>query len=256
MMVRYPDYQVYSEEPAHTKPTSLGLANFEQAPIAKDANLPLSTSRSAWLSAQVSNLEGKDRQGKITRAPYGPNTFSKPPSLRVNRLEASNVPSLLKVMQLPLEWLRLVSDKGMVCPETVSFTREELWVSYNPWSRGCSPSSQTWTGGLLMCLVAWPKLSSPTYGAKTPACWKLLQRYLIESCRSLEDLEIQVIALLSHLQWQERDDYIARLHSHVPQTTSTELQGNTYLMRCWCLGLWNGSREMSPLGPTLSCWTL
>ena len=62
------------------------------------------------------------------------------------------------------------------------------------WSRGCSPSSQTWTGGLLMCLVALPKLFSPTYGAKTPSLLETL------SCRSLEDLEIQFTALLSHLQ--------------------------------------------------------
>ena len=27
-------------------------------------------------------------------------------------------------------------------------------------------------------------------------------------------------------------------------------------MRRWCFGLWNRSREMSPYGPTLSCWTL
>ena len=36
-------YQVYSEEPAPTNPTSLGMANYQQAQIAKHANLPLMT---------------------------------------------------------------------------------------------------------------------------------------------------------------------------------------------------------------------
>ena len=44
VMARYPNYQVYSEEPAPTKPTLLGMANYQQAQIAKHANLPLSLS--------------------------------------------------------------------------------------------------------------------------------------------------------------------------------------------------------------------
>ena len=43
-MARYPDYQVYSEEPAHTKPISFGLANCQPVQIAKDANLLMSPS--------------------------------------------------------------------------------------------------------------------------------------------------------------------------------------------------------------------
>ena len=45
VMARYPTHQVYSEEPAFTKPTSLGMANYQQAQIAKhdkSTTVPLS----------------------------------------------------------------------------------------------------------------------------------------------------------------------------------------------------------------------
>ena len=45
------------------------------------------------------------------------------------------------------------------------------------------------------------------------------QRYLLESCHSLEELEIQVTALFSHLKLRERDGYLSRLNSHVPIAT-------------------------------------
>ena len=38
-------------------------------------------------------------------------------------------------------------------------------------------------------------------------------RYLLESCRSMEELEIQVTALFSQLKLRERDGYLSRLHS-------------------------------------------
>ena len=53
VMARYPGYQVESSDPAPTKPTSLGLANFQQAKPAKDANLPLSPSIEAWFICQA-----------------------------------------------------------------------------------------------------------------------------------------------------------------------------------------------------------
>ena len=58
-MARYPDYQV---EPTPNKPTSLGLAKFQQAKLEKEPNLPLSPSLEVWLTVQAQILEGKDRQ--------------------------------------------------------------------------------------------------------------------------------------------------------------------------------------------------
>ena len=57
---------------------------------------------------------------------YGPKTFPRLPSLRANRFEPSNAPSLLRAGQLPPEWHRLVSEQGRITPETVSFTRGEF----------------------------------------------------------------------------------------------------------------------------------
>ena len=101
VMARYPGYQVESSDPAPTKPTSLGLANFQQAKPAKDANLPLSPSIEAWLICQAQAIEGKDRLGKVTKAPLGPKAYHKLPSLKAERFEPSNAPSLLRVGQLP-----------------------------------------------------------------------------------------------------------------------------------------------------------
>ena len=48
------------------------------------------------------------------------------------------------------------------------------------------------------------------------------QRYLLESCRSMEELEIQVTVLFSHLKM--RDAYLSKLHSHVPLATRKDLR--------------------------------
>ena len=50
------------------------------------------------------------------------------------------------------------------------------------------------------------------------------QRYLLESCRSMEELEIQVTALFSHFKLRERDGYLSRLNPHVPLATRKDLR--------------------------------
>ena len=126
VMARYPGYQVEPSEPAPTKPTSLGLTNFQQTKPEKEANLPLYPSLEAWLTCQAQTLEGKDRYGRVIKPPLGQKTYPKLPSLKAERFEPSNAPSLLRVGQLPPEWHRLVSDQGRISPETVSFTRAEF----------------------------------------------------------------------------------------------------------------------------------
>ena len=126
---RYPDYQVELSEPTPNKPTLLGLAKFQQAKPEKEPNLPLSPSLEAWLTVQAQTLEGKDRQGKVTRLAYGPKAFPKLPSLRANQFEPSNTPSLLRASQLPPEWHRLVSDQGKICPETKFLKGGVRWAT-------------------------------------------------------------------------------------------------------------------------------
>ena len=85
VMARHPGYQVEPSDPAPTKPTSLGLANFQQAKPAKEANLPLSPSIEACLTCQAQAIEGKDRLGKAIKAPLGPKAYPKLPSLKAER---------------------------------------------------------------------------------------------------------------------------------------------------------------------------
>ena len=70
-MARYPGYQVESSDPAPIKPTSLGLANFQQAKPEKEANLPLSPSLEAWLTCQWSgtNSRGERPAWESLKAP-------------------------------------------------------------------------------------------------------------------------------------------------------------------------------------------
>ena len=183
VMARYPGYQVESSDPAPTKPTSLGLANFQQVKPAKEANLPLSPSIEAWLICQAQAIEGKDRLGKVIKAPLGPKTYPKLPSLKAERFEPSNAPSLLRVGQLPPEWHRLVADQGKISPETISFTRTEFGEDMQS---HLSQDENLQLAGIYS------------------------QRYLLESCRSLEELEIQVTSLFSQFKLRERVMLLSR----------------------------------------------
>ena len=161
VMVRYPGYQVESSDPAPTKPTSLGLANFQQAKPAKDANLPLSPSIEAWLICQAQAIEGKDRLGKVTKAPLGPKTYPKLPSLKAERFEPSNAPSFLRVGQLPrsgIDW----SQTRARSPLKLLVSLGQSSASSNLRFRRCSLFSRIWTGGLPGYLTS-QRIYNPIY---------------------------------------------------------------------------------------------
>ena len=157
-MARYPDYQVEPSEPAPTRPTSLGLANFQQAKPEKETNLPLSPSLEAWLICRAQTLEGKDRQEKVTKPSYGPKTFPKLPSLMANRLEPSNAPGTG----------RSRTRARSARKRSVSLGRSS--VNFNLRFRRFSPSSQIWIGGLPGCLTL-SRISNPI--CLTMAGWNL-----------------------------------------------------------------------------------
>ena len=224
VMARYPGYQVEPSEPAPTKPISLGLANFQQAKPEKEANLPLSPSLEAWLTCQAQTLEGKDRHGRVIKPPLGQKTYPKLPSLKAERFEPSNAPSLLRVGQLPPEWHRLVSDQGKISPETVSFTRAEFGELQSSVSKILAVLSDLdwWVAGVSnLAKDIQPHLS---HNENLQLAGTYSQRYLLESCRSLEELEIQVTALFSHFKMRERDGYLSRLNPHVPMATRKDLR--------------------------------
>ena len=218
--------QMEPSEPAPTRPTSLGLANFKQAKPEKEDNLPLSPSLEAWLTCQAQTLEGKDRQGKVIKSAFGPKTITKLPSLRADRFEPSNAPSLLRAGQLPPEWHRLFSDQGRITPETVSFTRGEFSELQSSISKILAVLSDLdwWIAGVSNLAKDIQPHSESLQLAGTYS-----QRYLLESCRSMEELEIHVKALFSHLKMRERDGFLSRLHSHVPLATRKDLRASPLL---------------------------
>ena len=224
VMARYPGYQVESSDPAPIKPTSLGLANFQQAKPEKEANLPLSPSLEAWLTCQAQTLEGKDRHGKVLKSPLGQKAYPKLPSLKAERFEPSNAPSLLRVSQLPPEWHRLVLDQGRISPETISFTRAEFGELQSSVSKILAVLSDLywWVAGVSN--LAKDIQTHLSHDENLQLAGIYSQRYLLESCRSMEELEIQVTALFSHFKLRERDGYLSRLNPHVPSATRKDLR--------------------------------
>ena len=207
-----------------TKPISLGLANFQQARPEKEANLPLSPSLEAWLTCQAQTLEGKDRHGRVIKPPLGQKTYPKQPSLKAESFEPSNAPSLLRVSQLLPEWHRLVPDQGRISPETVSFTRAEFGELQSSVSKILAVLSDLdwWVAGVSnLAKDIQPHLS---HDENLQLAGTYSQRYLLESCRSLEELEIQVTALFSHIKLRERDGYLSRLNPRVPTATRKDLR--------------------------------
>ena len=224
VMARYPGYQVESSDPAPTKPTSLGLANFQQAKPAKEANLPLSPSIEAWLTCQAQTIEGKDWLGKAIKAPLGPKAYPKLPSLKAERFEPSNAPSLLRVGQLPPDWHRLVADQGKISPETISFTRAEFSELQSSVSKMLAVLSDLdwWVAGVSNLAKDMQPHLSQDENLQLAGIYS--QRYLLESCRSMEELEIQVTSLFSQFKLRERDCYLSRLSPHVPLATRRDLR--------------------------------
>ena len=70
VMARYPGYQVESSDPAPTKPTSFGLANFQQAKPAKEAKFP--SLRFPWnsMDSTANSMEYSDSIAMEAMANY------------------------------------------------------------------------------------------------------------------------------------------------------------------------------------------
>ena len=130
----------------------------------------------------------------------------------------------MRVGQLPPEWHRLVPDQGRITPETVSFTRVEFGELQSSVSKILAILSDLdwWVAGVSnLAKDIQPHLS---HDENLQLAGTYSQRYLLESCRSLEELEIQVTARFSHIKLRERDGYLSRLNPHVPLATRRELR--------------------------------
>ena len=106
--------------------------------------------------------------------------------------------SLLRVGQLPPAWHKLVSDQGRISPETVNFTRAEFGKLQSSVSKILAVLSDLdwWVAGVSnLARDIQPHLS---HNENLQLAGVYSQRYLLESCRSMEELEIQVTALFHH----------------------------------------------------------
>ena len=160
----------------------------------------------------------------MTKAPLGPKTYPKLPSLKAERFEPSNAPSLLRVGQLPPEWHRLVADQGKISPETISFTRAEFGELQSSVSKMLAVLSDLdwWVAGVSNLAKDMQSHLSQDENLQLAGIYS--QRYLLESCRSLEELEIQVTSLFSQFKLRERDGYLSKINPHVPLGTRRELR--------------------------------
>ena len=159
--------------------------------------------------------------------------------MKAERFEPSNAPSLLRVGQLPPEWHRFVSDQGKISPETVSFTRAELGEFQSSFSKILAVLSDLdwWVAGVSnLAKDIQPHLS---HNENLQLAGTYSQRYLLESCRSLEELEIQVTALFSHFKMRERDGYLSRLNPHVPMATRKRLESEPTCRGVYCRGVYD-----------------
>ena len=118
----------------------------------------------------------------------------------------------------------MVADQGRISPETVSFTRAEFGELQSSVSKMLAVLSDLdwWIAGVSnLAKDIQPHLSQDE---NLQLAGVYSQRYLLESCRSMEELEIQVTALFSHFKLRERDGYLSRLSPHVPLATRRELR--------------------------------
>ena len=113
-------------------------------------------------------------------------------------------PLFLRVGQLPPEWHRLVADQGKISPETISFTRAEFGELQSSVSKMLAVLSDLdwWVAGVSNLAKDMQSHLSQDENLQLAGIYS--QRYLLESCRSLEELEIQVTSLFSQFKLRER----------------------------------------------------
>ena len=170
------------------------------------------------------NSRGERPAWESHKARFRAKGLSQTTILEGRTFRTSNAPSLLRVGQLPPEWYRLVPDQGRIFPETVSFTRAEFGELQSSVSKMLAVLSDLdwWVAGLSNLIKdIQPHLS---HDENLQHAGIYAQRYLLESCRSMEELEIQVTALFSQFKLRERDGYLSRLNPHVPLATRRELR--------------------------------
>ena len=172
-----------------SKPHSVGINRFFPPEETVNDNLPLSPAISQWLDVQKDILLGKGGRGKTQRTlPYAKGSYPRFPALSTGRYLPVDADTLFTCPRAPPSWYQVCSTQGPPVPTAFQMPIKETEELVCAAGRDLAVISELdWlTSGashLLGQMAATPALS-PYMSSIT-----LLQRYALETCRSVEMLE-------------------------------------------------------------------
>ena len=207
-----------------SKPHSVGISRFFPQEETVNDNLPLSPAISQWLDVQKDILLGKGGRGKTQRTlPYAKGSYPRFPALSAGRYLPVDADTLFTCPRAPPSWYQVCSTQGPPVPTAFQMPIKETEELVCAAGRDLAVISELdWlTSGashLLGQMAATPALS-PYMSSIT-----LLQRYALETCRSVEMLERSSTARYANHLWRLRDGHLSRLHSSVPKQTKESLR--------------------------------
>ena len=207
-----------------SKPHSVGISRFFPPEETVNNNLPLSPAISQWLDVQKDILLGKGGRGKTQRTlPYAKGSYPRFPALSTGRYLPVDADTLFTCPRAPPSWYQVCSTQGPPVPTAFQMPIKETEELVCAAGRDLAVISELdWlTSGashLLGQMAATPALS-PYMSSIT-----LLQRYALETCRSVEMLERSSTARYANHLWRLRDGHLSRLHNSVPKQTKESLR--------------------------------
>ena len=169
------------------------------------------------------NYRGERPAWESHKAPCRAKDLSQTTILEGRTFRAFKCPLFIEGRPTPTRVAQIGRRPGKISPETVSFTRAEFGELQSSVSKILAVLSDLdwWVAGVSnLAKDIQPHLS---HNENLQLAGTYSQRYLLESCCSLEELEIQVTAFFSHFKMRERDGYLSRLNSHVPLATRKDL---------------------------------
>ena len=205
-----------------SKPHSVGISRFFPQEEKVNDNLPLSPAISQWLDVQKDILQGKGGRGKTQRTlPYTKGSYPRFPALSSGRYLPVDAESLFTCPRAPPSWYQVCSTQGAPVPTAFQMPFKETEELVCAAGRDLAVISELdWltSAHLLGQMAATPALS-PYISSIT-----LLQRYALETCRSVEMLERCLTARYANHLWRLRDGHLSRLHPSVPKQTKESLR--------------------------------
>ena len=207
-----------------SKPHSVGISRFFPQEETVNDDLPLSPAISQWMDVQKDILQGKGGLGKTQRTlPYAKGSYPRFPALSSGRYLPVDAESLFTCPRVPPSWYQVCSTQGTPVPTAFQMPIKETEELVCTAGRDLAVISELdWlTSGashLLGQMAATPALS-PYMSSIT-----LLQRYALETCRSVEMLERSSTARYANHLWRLRDGHLSRLHPSVPKQTKESLR--------------------------------